>query len=123
VRIVATSAGLAIAIRGSTVPVVHAGSDHRPEGARRPTCGDPFPSVTIAFIAEQAGVSSPTVSKVINGRSGVGAQTRARIEALINEYGYRRPESATARADIMELVMNDLESMWSLEIIRGALLH
>jgi DNA-binding LacI/PurR family transcriptional regulator len=68
-------------------------------------------------------VSSPTVSKVINGRSGVGAQTRARIEALINEYGYRRPESATARADIMELAMNDLESMWSLEIIRGALLH
>jgi DNA-binding LacI/PurR family transcriptional regulator len=113
------SAGLAIEIGGSTVPVVHAGSDDRPEGARRPTRGDPFPSVTIAFIAEQAGVSSPTVSKVINGRSGVGPQTRARIEALINEHGYRRPESAAARADIMELVMNDLESMWGLEIIRG----
>ena len=53
---------------------------------------DPYRQVTIAFIAEQAGVSVPTVSKVINGRSGVGAQTRARVETLINEYGYRRPE-------------------------------
>jgi len=80
--------------------------------------GDPYRQVTIAYIAEQAGVSIPTVSKVINGRSGVGAQTRARIETLINEYGYRRPEPA-GRADIMELVMSDLESMWGLEIIRG----
>jgi DNA-binding LacI/PurR family transcriptional regulator len=80
--------------------------------------GDPYRQETIAYIAEQAGVSSPTVSKVINGRSGVGAQTRARIETLINEYGYRRPEPA-GRADIMELVMSDLESMWGLEIIRG----
>lgn len=63
-------------------------------------------------------MSVPTVSKVINGRTGVGAETRARIEALINEYGYRRPDS-TGRADIMELVMSELESLWGLEIIRG----
>lgn len=63
-------------------------------------------------------MSIPTVSKVINGRSGVGADTRARVEALINEHGYRSPESAS-RADIMELVMGELESMWGLEVIRG----
>ena len=79
---------------------------------------DPYRQVTIAFIAEQAGVSVPTVSKVINGRSGVGAQTRARVETLINEHGYRRPEPGK-RAAIMELVMGDLESLWGLEIIRG----
>jgi DNA-binding LacI/PurR family transcriptional regulator len=90
----------------------------RPGRADRVAGGDPYGSVTIAFIAERAGVSVPTVSKVINGRSGVGAQTRARIETLINEYGYRRPESVS-RADIMELVMSDLESLWGLEIIRG----
>ena len=33
--------------------------------------------VTIAYIAESAGVSVPTVSKVLNGRSGVSHDTRA----------------------------------------------
>lgn len=89
-----------------------------PGRADRVAGSDPYGSVTIAFIAEQAGVSVPTVSKVINGRTGVGAETRARIETLIKDYGYRRPES-TSSTDIMELVMSDLESMWGLEIIRG----
>ena len=45
--------------------------------------GDPTRPVTIAYIAESAGVSVPTVSKVLNGRSGVSADTRAKIEKLI----------------------------------------
>jgi DNA-binding LacI/PurR family transcriptional regulator len=103
---------------GTALPVPATGSDG-PHGRREHASGgDPYRQVTIAFIAERAGVSVPTVSKVINGRAGVGAQTRARIETLINEHGYRRPESTT-RADIMELVMGDLESLWGLEIIRG----
>ncbi|TYB57251.1 LacI family transcriptional regulator [Nonomuraea sp. PA05] len=75
-------------------------------------------SVTIAYIAESAGVSIPTVSKVINGRSGVSAQTRARIEELVNQYGYRKPTSSS-RNNIVELVFRELESMWAVEIIRG----
>ncbi|MEU5249618.1 LacI family DNA-binding transcriptional regulator, partial [Streptomyces asoensis] len=43
--------------------------------------GDTSRPVTIAYIAESAGVSVPTVSKVINGKSGVSADTRARVEA------------------------------------------
>ncbi|MEW9534477.1 LacI family DNA-binding transcriptional regulator [Microbispora sp. NPDC049125] len=74
-------------------------------------------SVTIAYIAESAGVSIPTVSKVINGRSGVSAQTRARIEELVNQYGYRKPTGN--RSNIVELVFRELESMWAVEIIRG----
>jgi DNA-binding LacI/PurR family transcriptional regulator len=100
------------------LPVPHTGSNGRPGRAHSVPGGDPYRTVTIAFIAERAGVSVPTVSKVINGRSGVGAETRARVEGLINELGYRRPEP-TSRADIMELVMHDLESMWGIEIIRG----
>lgn len=72
--------------------------------------------VTIAYIAESAGVSVPTVSKVINGRSGVSAETRARIEELINRYGYRKP---AGRSNMLELVFRELESMWAVEIIRG----
>ncbi|SEG95749.1 DNA-binding transcriptional regulator, LacI/PurR family [Nonomuraea solani] len=77
--------------------------------------GDPARPVTISYIAESAGVSIPTVSKVINGRSGVSADTRARVEALINEYGYRR----TNRNNLMELVFDELEDLWGIEIIRG----
>jgi DNA-binding LacI/PurR family transcriptional regulator len=102
------------------LPVPGTGTDGPHGRVERVTAPDhdPYRQVTIAFIAERAGVSVPTVSKVINGRAGVGAQTRARVETLITEYGYRRPDNAS-RADIMELVMGDLESLWGLEIIRG----
>jgi DNA-binding LacI/PurR family transcriptional regulator len=74
--------------------------------------------VTISYIAATAGVSIPTVSKVINGRSGVAADTRARVEALITQYGYRKSAPAQ-RSNLMELVVDELEHMWGVEIIRG----
>ncbi|MBQ1053096.1 LacI family DNA-binding transcriptional regulator [Micromonospora sp. C51] len=83
-----------------------------------PQLGDPLRPVTIAAIAESAGVSVPTVSKVINGRSGVAAQTRARVEAAINQHGYRR-SSPAARSNMMELVFDEIEDMWGVQIIRG----
>ena len=72
--------------------------------------------VTIAYIAESAGVSVPTVSKVLNGRPGVSDDTRARIEDLIIRHGYRKPPF---RSNTLELVFRELESMWAVEIIRG----
>ena len=48
--------------------------------------------VTIAAIAREAGVSVPTVSRVVNGRSDVSADTRQRVEELLNRRGrLRRP--------------------------------
>jgi DNA-binding LacI/PurR family transcriptional regulator len=76
-------------------------------------------AVTAAEIARLAGVSLPTVSRVLNGRSGVAVGTRERVEAVIRERGYRRPESESAPAAIIELVFHALESLWALEIIRG----
>ncbi|MGN5382264.1 LacI family DNA-binding transcriptional regulator [Streptomyces lasalocidi] len=73
--------------------------------------------MTIAYIAESAGVSVPTVSKVLNGRSGVSDETRARVERLIHQYGYRKPPKN--RSKLVELVFRELESMWAVEIIRG----
>ena len=59
---------------------------------------------TIAFIAAQAGVSVPTVSKVINGRSDVAPETRKRVETAIREHGYQRigriASSAGARTSL-----------------------
>jgi DNA-binding LacI/PurR family transcriptional regulator len=73
--------------------------------------------VTIAHIAETAGVSVPTVSKVLNGRSGVSDQTRARVEELIEQYGYRKPPAKGN--DTLELVFAELAGMPAVEIIRG----
>ncbi|MET9760891.1 LacI family DNA-binding transcriptional regulator [Streptomyces sp. NPDC006372] len=95
--------------RAATPPTE--GPDER--GAR----GDGPAAVTIAYIAESAGVSVPTVSKVLNGRSGVSDETRARIEELIHRYGYRKPPKS--RSNLVELVFRELESMWAVEIIRG----
>ncbi|MFI1564684.1 LacI family DNA-binding transcriptional regulator [Streptomyces sp. NPDC020490] len=71
----------------------------------------------MAYIAESAGVSVPTVSKVLNGRPGVSDGTRARVEELIHRYGYRKPPKN--RSNLVELVFRELESMWAVEIIRG----
>ncbi|MGW0436794.1 LacI family DNA-binding transcriptional regulator [Micromonospora sp. NPDC003197] len=76
--------------------------------------------VTIAEIARLAGVSVPTVSRVLNGRADVSAQTRERVEELLNRHGYRRrPPSMRPSSGLIDLVFNDLDSPWAVEIIRG----
>ncbi|HEY1488060.1 MAG TPA: LacI family DNA-binding transcriptional regulator, partial [Micromonosporaceae bacterium] len=42
---------------------------------------------TMAAIAREAGVSVPTVSKVLNGWSDVAPATRKRVEALLEQRG------------------------------------
>ena len=67
-------------------------------------------SSTIADIAARTGVSVPTVSKVINGRSDVAPDTRRRVEAAIREVGYQRPSRAGSRAPLLEVIFHELES-------------
>ncbi|KRE30508.1 LacI family DNA-binding transcriptional regulator [Agromyces sp. Soil535] len=43
---------------------------------------------TITDVARSANVSIATVSKVINGRGGVGEETRARVEGAVESLGY-----------------------------------
>ncbi|MBV1853936.1 LacI family DNA-binding transcriptional regulator [Catellatospora tritici] len=76
--------------------------------------------VTIAAIAREAGVSVPTVSRVINGRTDVSPTTRQRVEELLNRHGYqRRTTSVRSTSGLIDLVFNDLDSPWAVEIIRG----
>ena len=79
--------------------------------------GEGSGSITIAHIAEAAGVSIPTVSKVLNRRTGVSDQTRARVEEIITLHGYRKP--IANRSNTVELLFRELESMWATEVIRG----
>ena len=77
--------------------------------------------VTVAEIARAAGVSVPTVSRVLNGRADVAPETRERVEDLLRQHGYRRRgTSRGGSARLVDLVFNDLDSPWAVEIIRGA---
>jgi LacI family transcriptional regulator len=92
------------------------GAQHKP--ATRSSDGPA--KVTITEIAREAGVSVPTVSRVVNGRSDVSPATRARVEDLLQRHGYRRrPPAPGARPVLLDLVFNDLDSPWAVEIIRG----
>ena len=45
--------------------------------------------VTIKEIAKECGVSTATVSNIINGKKNVGEDTRARVMAVIERTGYK----------------------------------
>lgn len=45
--------------------------------------------ITIRDIAREAGVSTAAVSYVLNDKKGVGAETRRKIERVMEEHGYR----------------------------------
>lgn len=72
-------------------------------GARGPTLRD---------VASRAGVSTATVSFVLNGRASVAAETRARVEQALADVGYRMSPSAralrTGRHHAIGLLVPDL---------------
>jgi LacI family transcriptional regulator len=75
--------------------------------------------VTLADVAAAAGVSVPTVSKVMNGRADVAADTRSRVEAVLAEHNYAMPRRAR-RPGLIDLVFTHELNPWSVEIISGA---
>ena len=77
-------------------------------------------TITIAEIATAAGVSIPTVSKVLNSRPDVSRTTRDRVAAVLERHGYEirmRPRMATGFLDMR--VVN-LDQAWSEAVVRGA---
>ncbi|SHM30060.1 LacI family DNA-binding transcriptional regulator [Cryptosporangium aurantiacum] len=76
---------------------------------------------TIAQIARSADVSVSTVSKVLNGHTDVAEETRRRVQRLLDERGYRRRRAAHHRGhgDLIDLVINNLDSAWGLAILTG----
>lgn len=75
--------------------------------------------VKLNELADQAGVSLSTVSKVLNGRSDVSKATRERVEALLEQQGYQRRAGLPNRGTLIEVVFPELETAWAMEIIRG----
>ena len=63
----------------------------------------PARGATIVDVAARAGVSSMTVSRVINGRSGVSAETRAAVEEAIKALAYTPNVAARSLVTSSEL--------------------
>lgn len=71
--------------------------------------------VTIAEIAERAGVSIPTVSKVLNAKPGVSDATRERVGLLLREFDYEPRRSTPSR--MLELVLGEMDSPWAAALV------
>ncbi len=84
-------------------------------------------SISIADVAKRAQVSISTVSRVVNRSNLVNEVTRRRVQAAIDELGYRPNLFArglmTRRSEIVGLVLPDLHGEFYSEIIRGASTH
>lgn len=74
----------------------------------------------LAEVAELAGVSVSTVSKVANGSADVGEETRARVAELLQRYEYvpRRKRKASLTVTVL---VRDLSLATNIEFLAGAM--
>jgi LacI family transcriptional regulator len=81
------------------------------------------PRVTIRDVAARAGVSVATVSKVLNNRYGVAADTQAHVQSVIDELGYEASIVAQSlrnhRTNVIGILVADIEP-FSAELLKGA---
>lgn len=80
-------------------------------------------SVTIHDVAQAAGVSVSTVSRVLNEKDDVAQDTQDRVLAIINELGYTSNLAARSmrsrRKNLLGLVVPDIGFPYSIEIMKG----
>ncbi len=78
---------------------------------------------TIADIAAKAGVSLPTVSRVLHHRPDVAPGTRLRVEQAMEESGFVRGRVRSSlrkvSSGIVDMIVPDLTNLYSVEIVRG----
>ncbi len=81
------------------------------------------PRVTIHDVADAAGVSVATVSKVINARYGVAKTTSQRVQAVIDQLGYESSLVARSmrshKTHVIGILVAEFEP-FSTEILKGA---
>src|SRR5262245_22007901 len=79
--------------------------------------------VTIGDVADRAGVSIATVSRVVNGRYGVATETHERVMAVIDDLGYESSLVARSlrsqRTNVIGILVADIEP-FSAELLKGA---
>jgi LacI family transcriptional regulator len=80
-------------------------------------------SVTIRDVANKAGVSVTTVSRVLNGKDDISEATNQKVLAIVQELGYASSLAARGmrshRTNLIGLILHDVASHYSQEIMRG----
>ncbi|MEV7805188.1 LacI family DNA-binding transcriptional regulator [Microbispora sp. NPDC088329] len=80
--------------------------------------------VTMSDVARLAGVSTATVSRVVNGRYGVSASTIAQVRSAIERLGYETSLVATSlrrsRTNVLGLVTHSFQS-YTAEVLKGVM--
>ncbi|NMN00330.1 LacI family transcriptional regulator [Bifidobacterium sp. DSM 109958] len=76
----------------------------------------------VTDIARLAGTSQSTVSKVINGRADVAEDTRRRVQAVLDEVGFRKKLVTTKVSNRIEFVTRVFDANGSFPLLQG-LLH
>lgn len=80
-------------------------------------------SVTIVDVAKEAGVSYSTVSRVVNNKSYVNAETRAKVLQAMTRMGYQANLHARSlaggRSNVIGLLVVDLATQYMGEIMLG----
>ena len=77
------------------------------------------PRPKIADVAAAAGVSVPTVSKVLNGRTHVSEATRAKVQQALEQLDYSKRSTTASQPGMLQLVVNNFDSPWILETMAG----
>jgi LacI family transcriptional regulator len=84
---------------------------------------NPAREVTIFDVAEEAGVSYSTVSRVLNNKNNVNAETRERVLQVMAQMGYIGNATARSLAGglsrVVGLLVDHLNTEYMGEIIRG----
>jgi LacI family transcriptional regulator len=74
---------------------------------------------TLANVAESAGVSVATVSKVLNGRNDVAPATRALVQDLLHEHDYVARRVRPAQSPTIELCFHGRLNAYHTEVLQG----
>jgi LacI family transcriptional regulator len=83
----------------------------------------PRKSITIHDVAQAAGVSVSTVSRVLNDKDDVAADTYDKVQNIIQDLGYASSLAArgmrSRRTNVIGLVMPDVASPYSIAVLQG----
>lgn len=97
--------------------------DAKRDGRRvQPARRDAVPRAALRDVAERAGVSIATVSRVLNGRPDVAAATRAAVLRHVRELGYvsNRVARASWETGLIGLSVPQIRGDYVTEIVTGA---
>lgn len=80
-------------------------------------------TVTIQDVAQTAGVSVSTVSRVLNGKVDVATETQDRILSVIDDLGYTTNLAARSmrsqKKNLVGLIMPDIAYPFAIEVMKG----